>query len=179
MFDYSRFVFAALLTIAGAAPAVATGESAPILGPDASVCAHGKSPAILVNITGLSNRNGTVRVRTFGGATSTWFDKTKWQTKVEVPTPRTEPIRVCMPVAAPGNYAIDVRHDANANGETDRKDGGGASGNPRVTVWDFIFGRKPSPKQTAVHVGPGVTEISVTMMYLSGTSLKPLSEIKR
>lgn len=179
MFDYSRVAFAALLMTAGAAPAVAAGEGAPILGPDAAVCAHGKSPAILVDITGLSNRNGTVRVRTFGGATSTWFDKTKWQTKVEIPTPRTEPIRVCMPVAAPGNYAIDVRHDANANGETDRKDGGGASGNPRVTVWDFIFGRKPSPKQTAVHVGQGVTEISVTMMYLSGTSLKPLSETRK
>ncbi|QKS01609.1 DUF2141 domain-containing protein [Sphingomonas sp. CL5.1] len=156
-----------------------TAAETPILGPDAARCVAGGGPAILVSITGLKNRLGTLRVRTFGGDTSTWFDKVKWQTKVEIPTPRTEPIRVCMPVAAPGNYAIDVRHDANANDQTDRSDGGGASGNPRVTIWDFIFGRKPSPKQTAVHVGQGVTEISVTMMYLSGTSLKPLSEIGR
>ena len=87
---------------------------------------------------------------------------------VELPSDHTLVLKV-MPMPS----------DANANGETDRKDGGGASGNPRVTVWDFIFGRKPSPKQTAVHVGQGVTEISVTMMYLSGTSLKPLSETKR
>lgn len=161
--------------MACAAPAAA---ETPILGPDAAHCAPGGGPAILVDITGLKNRLGTVRVRTFGGATSTWFDKTKWQTKVEIPTPRMEPIRVCMPVAAPGNYAIDVRHDANANNQTDRSDGGGASGNPRVTIWDFIFGRKPSPRQTVVKVGQGVTEISVTMMYLSGTSLKPLSETR-
>ncbi len=154
-------------------------ETPAILGPEAAHCAPGGGPAILVNITGLKNRQGTVRVRTFGGDTSTWFDKVKWRTKVEIPTPRTEPIRVCMAVAAPGNYAIDVRHDANANNQTDRSDGGGASGNPRVTIWDFIFGRKPSPKQTAVKVGQGVTEISVTMMYLSGTSLKPLSETRR
>ncbi|MFT3978757.1 MAG: DUF2141 domain-containing protein [Sphingomonas bacterium] len=159
-----------------AAPAMA---ETPILGPEAARCQPGGGPAILVSISGLRNRNGTVRVRTFGGATSTWFDKTKWQTKVEIPTPHAEPIRVCMPVAAPGEYAIDVRHDANANNQTDRSDGGGASGNPRVTVWDFIFGRKPSPKLTAVKVGQGTTEISVTMMYLSGTSLKPLSEIGR
>lgn len=165
--------FGAILLLA----APATAETPAILGPEAAHCVPGGGPAILVNITGLKNRQGTVRVRTFGGDTSTWFDKVKWQTKVEIPTPRTEPIRVCMPVAAPGNYAIDVRHDANANNQTDRADGGGASGNPRVTIWDFIFGRKPSPKQTAVKVGQGVTEISVTMMYLSGTSLKPLSEI--
>ena len=170
----SAAVLAALLVYA---PPVAA--EAPILGPDAARCLAGAGPAILVSITGLKNRLGTVRVRIVGGDTSTWFDKVKWQTKVEIPTPRTEPIRVCMPVAAPGNYAIDVRHDANANDQTDRSDGGGASGNPRVTIWDFIFGRKPSPKQTAVHVGQGVTEISVTMMYLSGTSLKPLSEIGR
>ncbi|WEK43674.1 MAG: DUF2141 domain-containing protein [Candidatus Sphingomonas colombiensis] len=171
----SMTVLGAMLLLA--APAAA--ETPSILGPDAAHCAPGGGPAILVNITGLKNHLGTVRVRTFGGDTSTWFDKVKWQTKVEIPTPRTEPIRVCMPVAAPGTYAIDVRHDANANNQTDRSDGGGASGNPRVTVWDFIFGRKPSPKQTAVKVGQGVTEISVTMMYLSGTALKPLRETKR
>jgi len=169
---------AALVATMAGAPAIAAAE-APILGPDAARCASGGGPAILVDITGLRNHTGTVRVRTFGGDSSTWFDKVKWQTKVEISTPRTEPVRVCMPVAAPGDYAIDVRHDANANDKTDRSDGGGASGNPRVTIWDFIFGRKPSPKQTAVHVGKGVTEISVTMMYLSGTSLKPLSEIGR
>lgn len=166
--------FAALL-VSPAMPAAAQGGA--ILGPNAAQCASGAGPAILVSITGLRNSAGTVRVRTFGGATSTWFDKTKWQTKVEIPTPHGEPFRVCMPVAAPGVYAIDVRHDANANGETDRADGGGASGNPRVTIWDFILGRKPSPKVTAVRVGQGVTDISITMMYLSGISLKPVAEI--
>lgn len=168
------FVLAAFAACS-ATPAVAAPGA--ILGPDAAKCVAGNTPAILVTVVGLRNRAGSLRVRTFGGDTSTWFDKKKWQTRVEIPTPAAGPIRVCMPVAAPGTYAIDMRHDINGNGETDRADGGGASGDPRVTIWDFVFGRKPSPKVTAVRVGHGVTEITVTAMYLSGTALKPVSEI--
>lgn len=106
-----------------------------ILGPDAARCAAGDSPAILVTIVGLKDRGGSLRVRTFSGATSTWFDKKGWQTKVDVPTPPTGPIRVCMPVAAPGDYAIDLRHDVNGNGDTDRSDGGGASAIHTLRCW--------------------------------------------
>jgi uncharacterized protein (DUF2141 family) len=150
---------------------------AQIFGPDAARCAAGNSPAILVMVVGLKNRGGSLRVRTFGGATSTWFDKKGWQTRVELQTPPAGPIRVCMPVAAPGDYAIDLRHDVNGNGDTDRSDGGGGSGDPHVTLLDFIFGRKPSPKVTAVRVGQGVTEITVTAMYLSRGALRPVRQI--
>lgn len=162
----------AAMTIA--TPAAAEG-SGPILGQYAARCAAGAEPSILVTIVGLKNRAGNLRVRTFGGATSTWFDKKKWITRVEVPTPAHGPIRICLPVAAPGTYAVDMRHDINSNDETDRSDGGGASGDPKVTLLDFVFGRKPSPKITAVAVGQGVTEITVTAMYLSGGALRPIA----
>ncbi|WBH16226.1 DUF2141 domain-containing protein [Sphingomonas radiodurans] len=152
--------------------------SAP-LGPYAARCTAGDSPSILVTVVGLKSRTGTIRVRTFGGATSTWFEKTKWITRVEVPTPASGPIRVCLPVAAPGTYAIDMRHDMNGNSETDRSDGGGASGDPKVTLLDFVFGRKPPPHVTAVTVGRGVTEITVTAMYLRGGALRPLAASAR
>lgn len=161
----------AAVWFAGPAPAQGSGG---ILGPHAARCAAGGSPSILVTIVGLKNRAGTIRVRTFGGATSTWFDKKGWLTRVELPTPGSGPVRICMPVSAPGTYAVDVRHDINGNGDTDRSDGGGASGDPRVTLLDFVFGRKPSPKTTAVHVGAGVREITVTAMYLSGGALRPV-----
>lgn len=166
--------FLSLLAVTIAAPAAAQGSAATILGPYAARCASGGAPSILVNITGLKARTGNLRVRTFGGATSTWFEKKGWITRVEVPTPASGPIRICMPVAAPGTYAIDLRHDVNGNGDTDRSDGGGASGNPTVTLLDFVFGRKPSPKVTAVHVGSGVTSIDVTAMYLRGGALRPV-----
>ena len=157
-----------------AAPAAAQREGA-ILGPYATRCAAGNAPSILVNIVGLKSRSGALRVRTFGGATSTWFEKKGWITRVEVPAPASGPIRVCMPVAAPGTYAIDLRHDVNGNGDTDRSDGGGASGDPKVTLLDFVFGRKPSPKITAVQVSNGVTEIAVTAMYLRSGALRPIA----
>lgn len=166
------FLSLAALTIAGPAAAQGGGK---ILGPYAARCASGGAPAILVNVTGLKARTGMLRVRTFGGATSTWFEKKGWLTRVEVPTPASGPIRICMPVSAPGTYAVDLRHDTNGNGDTDRSDGGGASGNPKVTLLDFVFGRKPSPKVTAVHVGTGVTSIDVTAMYLRGGALRPVA----
>lgn len=161
-----------------AAPVSAQGNGT-ILGPHAARCAAGNAPSILVNIVGLKQRSGALRVRAFGGATSTWFEKKGWLTRVEVPTPATGPIRICMPVSGPGSYAIDLRHDMNGNGDTDRSDGGGASGNPSVTLLDFVFGRKPSPKVTAVQVGSGVTEITVTAMYLRGGALRPVAPAPR
>jgi uncharacterized protein (DUF2141 family) len=148
--------------------------SAQILGPHAAQCAPGGGPAVLATVTGLKNRNGTVRVRLFGGATSTWFDKKRYLVRIEVPTPVAGPVRICLPAPAPGTYAIDLRHDANNNNDTDRADGGGASGDPQVSVWDIILGRKPSPKITGFHVGKGVRELTITTMYVSGTKLKPV-----
>lgn len=166
---------AALAAATLAIPAAAQGDGA-ILGPHAARCAAGDQPAILVTIVGLKSRTGALRARTFGGATDTWFDKKKWITRVEVPTPASGAIRICLPVAAPGTYAVDLRHDMNGNGETDRSDGGGASGDPRVMLLDFVLGRKPSPKVTAVQVGRGVTPITVTAMYLRGGALRPVAE---
>ena len=170
----TRWYLALAAALAVSVPAAAQG-GAPILGPYAARCAADTAPSILVTIVGLKIRTGNLRVRTFGGDPSTWFSKKTWLTRVEVPAPATGPIRVCMPVAGPGAYAIELRHDVNGNGETDRSDGGGASGDPKVTLLDFIFGRKPSPKQTAVQVGEGVTAISVTAMYLNGGALRPVA----
>lgn len=170
----TNWLVAALAATTIGMPAMAQGAA--IMGPYAARCSAGAEPSILVTVVGLKARTGTLRLRTFGGATSTWFDKKGWITRVEVPIPSSGPIRICLPVAAPGTYAIDMRHDTNGNGDTDRSDGGGASGNPHVTLLDFVFGRKPSPKVTAVHVGRGTTEITVTAMYLRGGALRPLGK---
>lgn len=170
----TRWYIALAAAAALGAPASAQ-ETHSILGPYAARCAAGNAPSILTTIVGLKSRTGTLRVRTFGGATSTWFEKRKWISRVEIPVPASGPVRICMPAAAPGTYAVELRHDVNGNGETDRSDGGGASGDPRVTLLDFVLGRKPSPKVTAVRVGDGVTEITVTAMYLSGGALRPIA----
>ena len=144
------------------------------LGPDAAKCAPGGGPAMLVNVTGLKDRSGIVRVRSFGGSPSNYFSKKHVAQRVYVPTPASGPVRVCIPVSAPGWYAVDVRHDTNGNGDTDRADGGGASGNPHVTLFDVLLGRKPSAETVRVYVGSGVTTVPVTMMYLRGGAFRPV-----
>ena len=167
----SLLVAALAATLIGA-PATAQGDGG--LGPHAARCAAGNAPSILVNVVGLKSRTGRVRVRAFGGPSATWFTKTAIA-RVQIPTPASGPIRICMPLGAPGTYAIELRHDVDGDGETERSDGGGASGDPHVTLLDFVFGRKPSPKVTAVAVGHGVREITVTAMYLRGGALRPLA----
>ncbi len=149
---------------------------AQIVGPDAARCGPGGGPAMLVVVSGLKHRGGKVRVRSFGGNPSTWFSKKTFLQRVNIITPRSGPIQICMPVPGPGSYAVDVRHDANSNNDTDRADGGGASGNPHITLFDVVLGRKPAVAKTRVAVGQGVTTVPVTVMYLKAGAFRPAAD---
>lgn len=154
---------------------MAPNASAKPIGPDASRCAPGAAHlTILVEVGGFKSRTGTVRVRVFGGSTSTYFDKKRALLRTEIAVPREGSVAICMPVERAGIYAVDVRHDINANGKTDRSDGGGASGNPHVTLFDMLFSRKPDPRTVQIRVGAGTTVVPVTLTYLQGGSLKPI-----
>lgn len=157
-------------------PLLLTAAPAQVLGPDAASCDPGGGPAMLVVVNGLKSRAGKVRIRTYGGDPKTYFNNKKFLLRTQIPTPPSGAVRICMPVPAPGYYAIDLRHDANDNGETDRADGGGASGDPRLSLIDMLFGRKPPAAKVRVLVGDGVTTVPVTAMYLKGGSFKPISE---
>lgn len=140
--------------------------SANILGPSPALCGAGNDPSILVKVSGFKNRAGKIRVRTFGGSPETYFNKHKALKRVEYPMPTAGPVEVCVPVPGPGVYAVDVRHDINDNGDTDRADGAGASGNPKISLFDIIFGRKPPAKQVQVSVGKGTAVVPIMVRYL-------------
>ncbi len=154
------------LAVLGASLVPAGLYAANILGPAAPICATGAGPSILVRVSGLKSRVGKVRVRTFGGSPSNYFDKKKYLQRLEFAVPASGPIDVCMPVPGPGTYAVDVRHDANNNGDTDRADGAGASGNPKMTLMDIVFNRKPPAKQVQVPVGRGTALVPIVVRYL-------------
>jgi len=161
--------------IAAATPLSAAGSA--VLGPHADACDGGK-PAMLVRVEGLKSRTGILRVQSYGGSPSRYFDKGSYLERVEVRTPSTGPVEVCMPVPRPGLYAVSVRHDANGNGSADvSNDGGGFSGNPNLSLFDVIFKRKPSPVQVQVHVA-GLTPVPVVLNYVHGTSLGPIRGAK-
>ena len=147
--------------------ALAAGASAAqMLGPNPALCENSSEPSVLVKITGLKHRNGTIRVRAFTGDPKRYFDRNFAYRRVQYALPTSGPVDVCVPLGAPGVYAIDVRHDANANGDTDRSDGVGASGNPKFSLFSVIFGIRPPAQQVQVNVGTGTIVVPVTVRYL-------------
>ena len=160
-----------LLALAIAAPLAPAGAA--VLGPHAADCTEGK-PAMLVRVQGLKARTGIIRVQSYGGDPASYFEKHAYMERVEIRTPPTGSIEVCMPVPHPGLYAVSVRHDANGNGSTDiGNDGGGFSGNPSISLFDAMFKRKPSPVQVQVRV-IGLTTVPVTLNYVRGASVGPI-----
>ena len=155
------------------------GAAAAALGPDAQACAPGATgPAILVDVQGLKARTGMVRIQSYGGDPQHYFDKGQYLRRIEVPVPAKGAVEVCVPVAAAGTYAISVRHDVDGSGNTGRKDGGGMSGNPHLSLFDVIFKRKPDPRQVQIAVH-NVVRVPVVMNYLQGGSFGPVAMASR
>lgn len=169
----SKVRVAAVALALGAAMALpAMGHAAPV-GPFASVCEAGE-PAMLVHVTGFKSRTGTLRVQSYGGDPDHYFDKGSYLKRIEVPVPAAGALDVCVPVPAPGRYAVSVRHDIDGSGKSGKSDGGGMSGNPRLSLLDLMLKRKPSPDQVAVEVGHGVKLVPITLNYLAGGSFRPV-----
>lgn len=162
---------AAMLAIMLALPAA--GRAAPA-GPFAEACAAGQ-PAMLVHVVGFKARTGVVRVQSYGGDPDHYFDKGSYLKRIELRVPAAGALDVCVPVPAPGRYAVSVRHDIDGDAHTGRSDGGGMSGNPRLSLFDLMFKRKPAPDQVAVAVGHGVRVVPVVLNYLSGTTFAPVA----
>ena len=155
-----------MLVLATAALGLPGFGMAQALGPNPSLCSGGREPTILVRVAGLKSRAGTVRVRTFTGDPDTYFNKKFAHKRYEYDVPASGPIEICVPVGAAGTYAVDVRHDINKNGDTDRSDGIGASGNPKFSLMSILFGRKPPASQVQVSVTNGTTIVPITVRYL-------------
>ena len=162
---------ALILAAAMALPVVA--RAAPGTTTTSVACPTG-DPAILVHVTGFKVRSGTVRVQAYGGDPEHYFDKGTYLKRIEVKVPASGPLDVCVPVGAPGRYAISVRHDVDGAGKTSKADGGGMSGNPHVSLFDLMFKRKPSPDVVAIEVGRSVKTVPITLNYLQGGSFRPV-----
>src|SRR3546814_1242122 len=61
---------------------------------------------------------------------------------------------VCSSDLRAGQYAVAVHHDLNGNGDKDPSDGGGYSGNPKLSITNL----RPPFGKTAVHVGTSRSE---------------------
>lgn len=157
-----------LLLIAPLLAATATAAPAAILGSDAGACLAGK-PSMLVHVSGFKRPSGTVKVALYEA--QGYLAKGGKLSKVVVPVRSTAPMDICIAVPRPGEYAVAVHHDLNGNGDKDASDGGGYSGNPRLSLTNL----RPSFGRTAVQVGYAPRQVTVLLQYRRGLSIGPVS----
>ena len=137
--------------------------------PNDPTCAKGGSPAVLVQVSGLKNGAGKVRVQAYGPGAGKYLKKGEWAGRVDVPLGGRRSLDVCLPLPAAGTYSVAVRHDANANKKSDWNDGAGFSRNPRLS----LLGR-PSFGDTAVAVARGPARVRVVINYRQGMKIGPI-----
>ena len=157
-----------LLLVAPLLAALATAAPARVVGSDAQACLTGK-PSMLVRVSGLKKPSGTVKVAVY--AAHGYLAKGGKLRKVVVPVRSTAPIDVCIEVPNAGRYAVAVHHDVNGNGDKDPNDGGGYSGNPRLSITNL----KPPFGKTAVRVGAAPRQVTVMLQYRNGLLIRPVN----
>jgi uncharacterized protein (DUF2141 family) len=133
----------------------------------ATACVPGK-PSVIVHLAGFKQAAGKVKVSVYGSDSSRWLAKGGRVTKLKVPV-TAKSMDVCLPVPAPGRYAVAVHHDLNVNGQRDRQDGGGYSRNPKVN----LLNPKPAFSKAAFEVGNGPARVGVRLLYIRGLSVGP------
>ena len=132
---------------------------------DLSQCDGGKGPAVRIAVSGLKSSEGNLFVRAYPASSADWLKSKRYVMRVDA-IPQKGSMTVCVPLPAPGDYAIAVQHDANGNRKTDvSTDGAGMSNNPGVKKILGLVPRPPSVDKTRFTVGPGITRMAITMQY--------------
>ena len=122
----------------------------------------------MVHVAGFKRAAGKVKISLYGADSGRWLAKGGKISKVKVPVTGRS-MDICVPVPAPGRYAVAVHHDLNINGERDRQDGGGYSRNPKVS----LINPKPPFSKAAFTVGNGPARVGVTLLYIRGLGVGP------
>lgn len=156
----------------------AAAHGATALGPDAAYCRAGAdAPAALVEIGGLKDRTGSIRIELYPANNQDWLaDRHKLVAdgktfrRVEVKElPQSGPVAVCVKLPAPGNYALAIIHQRGATRTFSfSQDGIAFPNNPKLG-WS-----KPAVSKVTVSFGAEVTAVPVTMNYKQGLAMRPL-----
>ena len=132
---------------------------------DMSQCAPGKGPAVRVVVSGLKSSAGNLFVRAYPANSRDWLASKRYVMRVDA-RPQSGSTTVCVPLPAPGDYAIAVHHDVNGNRKSDLSDGAGMSNNPGIRKILGLVPRPPSVDKTRFSVDGGVSRLSINMQYM-------------
>lgn len=144
----------------------------PAAAQDLSACRPGApGPAALVTVHGFKDRAGRLRVQDYRGTADEYLASGKYLQRAERQLTAAGEMTVCLPLPAPGSYAIVALHDRDENGKLSIwGDGIGFSNNPRLGL------AKPPADKTVVSFGPGVTPVRIVLNYLRGLSVRPIAK---
>ena len=156
-----------VLAGAAAAPIAAQTYTYARSGPnDLSLCSPGKGPAVRIAVSRLKSSAGNLFVRAYPAKSSDWLESKRYVMRIDA-APRQGSMTVCVPLPAPGDYAIAVQHDVNGNRKTDFSlDGAGMSNNPGIKKILGLIPQAPPLEKVRFTAGPGVTRMTVSMQYL-------------
>lgn len=165
----SRFAVPALLVLAIiATPAAAQ----PVLGEDAAACTGGGVPAIRVNVTGLKDRSGRLKLELYPANEDDFLKddrdlkrEGKFFRRIWAQTPPSGAVSLCIRAPRPGRYALLFTHDRDGKNKFNFwRDGVGFSSNRKL-------GRsRPELNEAAINVGNGVVTVRIHTQYLRGLS---------
>ncbi len=159
----AALALAAVLAAPVAAQSYAYGRA---VGNDLGQCAAGKGPAVRVTVTGLKSSAGNLFVRAYPAQKSDWLVSKRYVIRVDA-KPQAGSMTVCVPLPSTGDFAIAVQHDVNGNRKTDiTTDGAGMSNNPGFKKVLGIIPQAPPLEKVRFSAGPGVTRMTISMIYL-------------
>lgn len=156
----------------GVALAASSPAAAQLLGSDADACEAGNTPAIRVNVTGLKDRTGRLKLELYP-ANDTDFLRDdrdliregKTFRRVWANMPPSGPVSICIRVPRPGRYGLFFTHDRDGKNKFDIwSDGAGVASNSRIGA------SKPKLAASQVDVGVGTTTVNIVAQYVHGLS---------
>lgn len=165
----------ALPLVVAAGPTI---PSTPDLGKAEARCRAGeKGPALLINVTGLKDRQGNLKMELYPSNDEDFLADDnilimagKTFRRVEQPVQGTGNVQLCTRIPGPGTYSLIVMHDRDANRKFGLSiDGIAFAGNPRLG-----WGKPKAKHARVVVVNPGVSQITVVMNYKSGLAFRPI-----
>lgn len=158
--------FSAAALALAATPAQATR----VIGTDAAACNSNDGPAIRVNVSGLKDRTGRLKLELWN-ATEEEFLKDDRDLKrdgqffrrVWADMPASGAVTMCIRAPKPGRYALLFTHDRDGKNKFNFwQDGAGFPSNTRL-------GRsRPKLAQAVINVPAGVTTTDIKVQYLRG-----------
>lgn len=129
-----------------------------------SICTTEPGQAVLeVTVDNLQTIEGQMRAQIYSSDPDEFLEKGKKIVRVDVPVETLDGPTICVPLPAPGTYALVVMHDKNANGKADFfSEGFGFSNNPKLSL------APPDGEEVMFVANAGVSKHTIELTYIFG-----------